>query len=63
MGLILGLDAAASGRQAIIRALPIIVLTDNLSDSLSVQVYLEAEQLEGRKALISTIAVFLRDCW
>ena len=58
MGLILGLDAAASGRQGIISALLIIALADNLSDSLSVQVFMEAERLEHRKALISTVANF-----
>ena len=58
MGLILGLQAAASSRQAIVGALLIVALADNLSDSLSVHLYQEAERLEGRQAFISTVANF-----
>ncbi|HYL87746.1 MAG TPA: hypothetical protein VEU32_03155 [Burkholderiales bacterium] len=58
MGLILGLDAAATSRQAIIGALLIVAVADNLSDSLSVHVYQEAERLDGREAFISTVANF-----
>jgi VIT1/CCC1 family predicted Fe2+/Mn2+ transporter len=57
-GLILGLQAAESSRQAIIGALLIVALADNLSDSLSVHVYQEAERLESREAFISTVANF-----
>ena len=59
MGLILGLDAAASSRQSITSALLIVALADNLSDSLSVHVYQEAEQLESREAFRSTLANFV----
>jgi VIT1/CCC1 family predicted Fe2+/Mn2+ transporter len=59
MGLIQGLDAAASSKQAIISALLIVALADNLSDSLSVHVYQEAEQLEAREAFRSTLANFV----
>jgi VIT1/CCC1 family predicted Fe2+/Mn2+ transporter len=59
MGLILGLDAAASSRQSITSVLLIVALADNLSDSLSVHVYQEAEQLESREAFRSTLANFV----
>ena len=59
MGLILGLQAAASSRQAIVGALLIVAVADNLSDSLSVHVYQEAERLEAREAFISTFANFV----
>ena len=59
MGLILGLDAAASSAQSIVSALLIVALADNLSDSLSVHVYQEAEKLESREAFRSTLANFV----
>ena len=59
MGLILGLDAAASSRQSITSVLLIIAVADNLSDSLSVHVYQEAEQLQSREAFRSTLANFV----
>jgi VIT1/CCC1 family predicted Fe2+/Mn2+ transporter len=59
MGLIMGLGAAESSRQSIVSALVIVALADNLSDSLSVHVYQEAEQLESREAFRSTLANFV----
>jgi VIT1/CCC1 family predicted Fe2+/Mn2+ transporter len=59
MGLILGLDAAASSTQSITGVLLIVALADNLSDSLSVHVYQEAERLESREAFRSTLANFV----
>lgn len=59
MSLILGLDAAASSRQSITSVLLIVAVADNLSDSLSVHVYQEAEQLESREAFRSTLANFV----
>jgi len=58
MGLVFGLDAAESSRQTIVGALLIIALADNLSDSLSVHLYQEAERLESREAFVSTAANF-----
>ena len=58
MGLILGLEAAASSSRAIVGALLIVALADNLSDSLSVHIYQEAERLEHREAFVSTLANF-----
>src|SRR5579885_2057263 len=59
MSLILGLDAAAAGRRAIVGALLIVALADNLSDSLSVHLYQEAERLEPREAFRSTLFNFV----
>ena len=58
MGLILGLDAAGAGSRAISGALLIVAIADNLSDSLSVHMYQEAERLEERQAFASTAANF-----
>ena len=59
MGLIFGLDAATGSRQAIVSALLIVAIADNLSDSLSVHIYQEAERLEARKAFLATGANFV----
>ncbi len=58
MGLILGMDAAETGRHAVISASLICAFADNLSDSLSVHAYQEAEQLEPKEAFVSMIANF-----
>jgi len=58
MGLILGLQAAASPQKTIVGALLIVALADNLSDSLSVHVYQESEKLDSREAFVSTVANF-----
>jgi VIT1/CCC1 family predicted Fe2+/Mn2+ transporter len=59
MGLILGLEAAEGTRQAMVSALLIVALADNLSDSLSVHIYQEAENLESRDAFRSTLVNFM----
>lgn len=59
MSLILGLDAASSSQPAIVSSLLIVALADNLTDSLSVHAYQEAERLESRKAFIATAANFV----
>jgi len=59
MGLIIGLDAAAASRMALVGSLLIIGLADNLTDSLSVHMYQEAEHLDGRQALRTTVTNFL----
>jgi VIT1/CCC1 family predicted Fe2+/Mn2+ transporter len=58
MGLILGLEAAEGTRQAMVSALLIVALADNLSDSLSVHVYQESESLDSREAFRSMLANF-----
>ncbi|OGA48047.1 MAG: hypothetical protein A3F74_14315 [Betaproteobacteria bacterium RIFCSPLOWO2_12_FULL_62_58] len=46
MGLIIGLDAAAATKAAILSGLLIVAIADNLTDSLSVHMYQEAERLD-----------------
>lgn len=58
MGLILGLDAAGATRRAIVGALLIVAVADNLSDSLSVHIYQEAERLKKGDAFVSTATNF-----
>ena len=56
MALVMGLDAAMASRSAIISALLVIAIADNLTDSLSIHIYQESEALESRKAFITTLA-------
>jgi VIT1/CCC1 family predicted Fe2+/Mn2+ transporter len=58
MGLIVGLDAATMPRASVISSLLIIALADNISDSLSIHVYQESEELDGRAAFRATITNF-----
>ena len=55
MALVMGLDAAMAGRTAIISALLVIAIADNLTDSLSIHIYQESEALESGKAFITTL--------
>jgi hypothetical protein len=59
MGLIIGLDAATATKTAVIGSLLIIGVADNLTDSLSVHIYQEAERLAERRAFGTTIANYL----
>jgi len=58
MALIAGLDAANAGRAAIVSALLIAAVADNLTDSLSVHMYQESERLEEKEAFIGTLTNF-----
>jgi len=58
MALIIGLDAATATKSAIVSGLLIVALADNLTDSLSIHIYQEAEHLEARDAFRSTLANF-----
>jgi VIT1/CCC1 family predicted Fe2+/Mn2+ transporter len=59
MALIVGLDAATATKTAIVTSLLIVGVADNLTDSLSVHIYQEAERLEQRQALRTTAANFV----
>jgi len=59
IGLIIGLGAAAAPKSAIVSGLLVVALADNLSDSLSIHMYQEAEKLEERAALRTTLANFV----
>ena len=58
MGLIIGLDAATATKAAILSGLLIVAIADNLTDSLSVHMYQEAERLEPRAAFHATLTNF-----
>ena len=58
MGLIIGLGAAAAEKATILSGLLIVALADNLTDSLSLHVYQEAERLNGRAAFRATLTNF-----
>jgi hypothetical protein len=59
MGLIAGLHAATANRATILGSLLIIAVADNLTDSLGVHVYQEAERLAAREAFRTTVTNFL----
>lgn len=59
IGLIIGLGAAAAPKSAIVSGLLVVALADNLSDSLGIHMYQEAEKLEERAALRTTLANFV----
>lgn len=46
-------------KAAVLSGLLIIALADNLSDSLSIHIYQESENLEGRAAFRATVTNFL----
>jgi VIT1/CCC1 family predicted Fe2+/Mn2+ transporter len=56
--LIVGLDAATATRTAIVSGLIIVALADNLTDSISIHLYQEAERLETRRAFRATLLNF-----
>ncbi len=59
MGLIIGLGAAEARTAAIVSSLLIVAVADNISDSLSIHMYQEAESLEERTAFRTTLMNFL----
>ena len=58
MAMLIGLSAAMATKSAIVSALAVVALGDNLTDSLSIHVYQESERLDGPKAFVTTIANF-----
>ncbi len=59
VGLIVGFGSANVPRSAIISGLLIVGLADNLTDTLSIHIFQEAELLEQRAAFRATIGNFL----
>jgi len=59
LGLIVGFGAAAVSRAALVSGLLIIGLADNISDSLSIHIYQESENLETGSAFKATLTNFL----
>ncbi len=58
MALLVGLDAAHAGKASVIGALLIVAVADNLTDSLSVQMYQESERRERKEAILGTLTNF-----
>ena len=48
MGLVIGLQSATAPPPTIVSGLLVIALADNISDSLSIHMYQEAERLDGK---------------
>ena len=59
MGLVIGLQSATAPPPTIVSGLLVIALADNISDSLSIHMYQEAERLDGKGALRTTLADFV----
>ena len=59
MALIVGLGTTGTAKAAVVGSLLVIGLADNLTDSLSVHIYQEAERLAHRQALRTTIANYI----
>ena len=58
VGLIVGLGTATVSRATIVSGLVIIAVADNISDSLSIHIYQESENLEARAAFRATVSNF-----
>ena len=56
MALITGLQTASASKKSIIASLLIIAIADNLTDSLSVHLYQESEEMEPRAAFSVTVS-------
>ncbi len=59
MGLIIGLESVTAVTATIVSGLLIVAVADNISDSLSIHMYQEAERLDERAALRATLTNFL----
>jgi VIT1/CCC1 family predicted Fe2+/Mn2+ transporter len=58
MALITGLNEVGTDKSALITALLIVALADNITDSLSIHIYQESERLDEREAFIGTLSNF-----
>jgi hypothetical protein len=58
MGVIVGFSASTVARGPIVSSLLIVALADNISDSLSIHLYQESENLAGRPAFRATLTNF-----
>ena len=56
MALIAGLEAANAGKAAVLSALLIAAVADNLTDSLSVHMYQESERMEQKEVFRGTFS-------
>ncbi len=58
MAFVVGLDAVNASKVAIVSALLIAGIADNLTDSLSVHIYQESEHLNAHDAFVGTLTNF-----
>ncbi|MGZ3772591.1 MAG: hypothetical protein ACXVCN_02705 [Bdellovibrio sp.] len=58
VAMITGLNSALASKNYIITSLFIIAIADNLTDSVSVHIYQEAEKMESKSAFAVTVANF-----
>lgn len=59
IGLVVGFASTDMSRATLIASLLIVGIADNLSDSLSIHLYQEAEDLDPHEAFVSTVTNFL----
>ena len=59
VGLIVGFGAVTGSRAAVVSALLIVAVADNITDSLSIHIYQESENIDVRPALRATVVNFL----
>jgi hypothetical protein len=59
VGLIVGFGAASVSRAAMVSGLLIIAVADNLTDSLSIHIYQESENIDGRVAFFATLTNYV----
>lgn len=59
MALVSGLGAAGASKSVVVSALLIAALADNLTDSLSIHIFQESEQLEQKEAFAGTVTNFV----
>lgn len=59
MALVSGLGAAGATKPVVASALLIAALADNLTDSLSIHIFQESEQLEQKEAFAGTVSNFV----
>lgn len=59
MALVSGLGAAEASKSVVVSALLIAALADNLTDSLSIHIFQESEQLEKKEVFAGTVTNFL----
>jgi VIT1/CCC1 family predicted Fe2+/Mn2+ transporter len=58
VGLVVGFGAASVPRSAVVSGLLIIAVADNVSDSLSIHIYQESENLDSHAAFRATLTNF-----
>jgi VIT1/CCC1 family predicted Fe2+/Mn2+ transporter len=58
MSLIIGFEGVDASKVTVLTSLLIVAIADNLTDSLSIHMYQESEQMESRIAFLATLSNF-----